>query len=485
MDDHERAPKARRDFEELADIEFLKELVRVLFNGAEDPMIIFDPGGTIAEVNRAACEMLGFAKEELRGMNNYSDQVSNPAAPEMNRICSLLHGGEGRAVATKLRGKGGETIPERILVRSLNEGTFPMLLCSASLDRRKPSGFSRRGKAPLRDPVTGLPTPAFFHEELHRVDSEVNLPISVIRADLDGMKLINSIYGKSTGDRLMRTAARALRKHSRNSDILIRWKEDEFLLLLPRTREEDAAFISERITEAFDSAKLRDIHVSPSISIGFAAKNHRWQKFENALLDAEEEMREEQASKDKKIRTRILSKLLRLLDENTPETKEHIDSMRRIARRLGELKGLSDEEMNYLDLAVRFHDVGKAPIPWSLLNKTGPITAEERTELHGHAEKGYAIAMAATPELTKVAPIILSHHERWDGTGYPKGLSGEEIPLLSRIIALADSFDVMTRGTPYRDAVTAGEALEEIRILSGKQFDPELASLLGENADSI
>lgn len=147
------------------------------------------------------------------------------------------------------------------------------------------------------------------------------------------------------------------------------------------------------------------------------------------------------------------------------------------------MKGLGEEEMQRLNLAVRFHDIGKAPIPWGLQNKTAPITDDERALLYSHAEKGYEIAMAATPELAETAPIILSHHERWDGTGYPRGLAGKDIPLLSRIIAIADAFDVMTRGTPYRDPMSAEEALNEIKKLSGQQFDPELASLLTKHAD--
>lgn len=483
MKTRESARRMPKSFEGFTDIKLLRELARALFNEADSLMILFDPRGTIVEANRAALELLGRSREDLRDMNIYTDLIAEPHSAEMERICLSVKPEKVTPVTCSLRRADGESVSEHLSLSLLNEGSSPVLLFTGITPRKNASETDRRDKSPLRDPVTGLPTPAFFHEELQHVDSEQNLPISVIRADLDGMKLINSIYGESAGDRLMRAAARVLRKHSRNSYILIRWEEDEFLLLLPRTREEDAAFIVDRIEDAFNSAKLRDIPVSPSISLGFAAKSHRWQKFDNALLDAEEDMREEQLSKDKKIHTKILSKLLKLLDEHTPETEEHADSMLRIARRLGALKGLGEEEMQRLNLAVRFHDIGKAPIPWGLQNKTAPITDDERALLYSHAEKGYEIAMAATPELAETAPIILSHHERWDGTGYPRGLAGKDIPLLSRIIAIADAFDVMTRGTPYRDPMSAEEALNEIKKLSGQQFDPELASLLTKHAD--
>jgi len=148
---------------------------------------------------------------------------------------------------------------------------------------------------------------------------------------------------------------------------------------------------------------------------------------------------------------------------------------------LGRGLGLDRLDLEKLDLAAYLHDIGKASVPSDILLKTASLTDEEWEDVKRHAEAGYKVASAATPDVASAAEEILSHHERWDGTGYPSGLQGEDIPLLSRIIALADAFDVMTRGTPYRPAKTRDEALREVKEQAGKQFDPNLAALLLEH----
>ena len=249
------------------------------------------------------------------------------------------------------------------------------------------------------------------------------------------------------------------------------------MLLLPRTKEDDAATIVERIEDAFKKTKIREIPGPPSISMGYSAKVHRWQDFGNVLKDAEEDMREKHLSESRKIRKKLLSSLQKSLDEHTPETEEHISSMRRIARIMGDLLQLSPEERELLDLAVRFHDIGKASIPVYLLNKIAPITDEDRETLRRHAEIGGKIAEAATSETAKSAPVIRAHHERWDGKGYPRGLQGNRIPLLARIIAIAEGYDRVLTDAEGDEHQRTQKARTVIHEGAGTQFDPDLASL--------
>lgn len=146
---------------------------------------------------------------------------------------------------------------------------------------------------------------------------------------------------------------------------------------------------------------------------------------------------------------------------------------------IGEKIGLSQNNMDQLHLFSMLHDIGKIAIDDRILNKPGKLTSEEWMEMKKHPEIGYRIAMS-TIELKSSAEFILTHHERWDGKGYPQGLSGEEIPLLSRILGIADAYDAMTEDRVYRKAMAHEEAVAEIIKNKGTQFDPQLAQLFAD-----
>lgn len=173
----------------------------------------------------------------------------------------------------------------------------------------------------------------------------------------------------------------------------------------------------------------------------------------------------------------IVRKLLVTLYEKSNETEEHSKRIEKYCHAIGCELQLSSTEMDALYLLALLHDIGKVGIHSSILKKPSKLTAEELEEMERHPEIGYQIAKA-TPELADVADLILSHHERWDGNGYPRGLKGEEIPLVCRIISVVDAFDAMTNDRVYRKAMTVDEAILEIERNAGKQFDPLVARIL-------
>jgi HD-GYP domain-containing protein (c-di-GMP phosphodiesterase class II) len=169
----------------------------------------------------------------------------------------------------------------------------------------------------------------------------------------------------------------------------------------------------------------------------------------------------------------LLQVLAAALDLRDQATKGHTLRLARLALAIGAELGLSDEELSHLEQAAMLHDMTKLELPKAILNKAGPLTDDEWQKIQRHPELGYDMVRDA-PFLREAGEIILCHHERYDGGGYPGGLKGEEIPLAARLFAVADAYGAMTSDRPYRKAVSHATAVREIRSSAGTQFDPKV-----------
>jgi HD-GYP domain-containing protein (c-di-GMP phosphodiesterase class II) len=167
---------------------------------------------------------------------------------------------------------------------------------------------------------------------------------------------------------------------------------------------------------------------------------------------------------------------MKALGERDYITEGHGKRLTRLCEKVGEGKDLNSAQIDNIKLLAQVHDLGKVGIPDNILFKKGKLTEEEWEIMRQHPEKGYRIA-SSSPDLFGIADLILKHHEKWDGTGYPLGLKGNDIPVECRILAIVDAFDAMTNDRPYSKAKTRKEAIDELLRCSGTQFDPELISI--------
>ena len=329
----------------------------------------------------------------------------------------------------------------------------------------------------FHDSLTSLYNRAYFEEELKRLDTKRQLPLSVIIADVNGLKLINDAFGHKEGDKLLKSCGRVLKKCCRSEDMVARWGGDEFSMLLPKTNEEDARIVLDRINRT--CLKTSESKIPLSVSLGTATKLSRDEDFQSTIKKAEDSMYHNKLMETKSIISSIINSLEKTLFEKSIRTEEHSKNLKELTLKIGRAVKLSEEKLDNLIVLTTLHDIGKVAILDSILNKKESLTKREWEIIKRHPEIGYRIAMSSN-QLSSIAEYILTIHEHWDGTGYPQGIKGDKIPLLSRIIALVDAFIVMRENKSYRKSRSRKEAIEEIKKCSGTQFDPKLVDVFLE-----
>lgn len=333
----------------------------------------------------------------------------------------------------------------------------------------------------FHDQLTGLFNRSYFDEEINRLNTERQLPLSVIIGDIDGLKIINDAFGNNEGDRLLKIVSDIFEKVCRREDIIARYGEDEFAVLLPATSKELALEIKNRIREMCEKVSKKEFPFI--LSLGVSTKENKEQKINEIIISAKDLMYRNKLISGKNTPGGVIFSLVDSLLENGYETKEHTKRVEKMATELGKALRLPKSKMDELSMLASLHDLGKVAIPDNILKDKKKLSSEDWEIIKSYPEIGYNIAKSSF-KFAHIADYILYHHERWDGLGYPMKLKGEDIPLLSRIMAIVDAYDVMRSGRFYKKTLIKDDAIKELRKCSGKQFDPRLVeefiSIIGE-----
>ena len=448
---------------------------RSIFDNAVQGIFQYTPDGKLIVANAACARILGYAStEELIIQTPDTRDLNFVDASRYKNFQKLLEDHSFvQGYEAEVYRKDGNKIWISINARAIRDSSGLLLFQEGTIEditKRKRREDQIRFLS-FHDKLTGLYNRAYFEEELNRLDTERQFPISLIMGDINGLKLVNDAFGHQEGDKVLTQMANILRESCRKEDVIARWGGDEFIILLPKTSYSITA-------EVIDRIKLTCSHASKgpmkfSIALGPGTKEEPSQEMQGIIKEAEERMYRNKLLESKSVRISIISSLRETLFEKSYETEEHTHRLQQLSLEFGLALGLSDVEMDALALLATLHDIGKVAIPEGIILKPGDLSLEEWEFIWKHPEVGYRIA-ASSPELVPIAEAILSHHEWWDGNGYPRGLKGEEIPFISRIIAIVDAYDAMSYGRPYKEVVIQQKALQELQKKAGSQFDPNL-----------
>lgn len=458
-----------------------KEKLRITITSIGDGVISTDVNGKVTILNKVAEELTGWKQEEALGkpIEEVFNIINEKTRVKCeNPIKKVIESGLiiGLANHTALISKDGteRSIADSAAPIKDSDGNVQgviLVFRDVTEEKRRQDEIYYMS---YYDSLTGLYNRRFFEEEIKRIDTERNLPISIIMGDCNGLKLTNDTFGHSEGDKLLKKAAEAIKSACRADDIAARWGGDEFIILLPKTEKEEAEAMVKKIKSICSNMKIDSINVS--ISFGYDTKQSIGEDIFEILKSAEDYMYKHKVVEGNSMRGNIINTILNTLHEKNPREEKHSKRVSELCRRIGAAMELPEIEINKLKVCGLLHDIGKIAIEEKVLNKTERLTDQEWNEIKRHPDIGYRI-LSSSSEMVELAQYILSHHERFDGTGYPRGLKQEEIPLLSRIIAVADSYDAMTNERTYKKALDKDAAIEELIQNKGTQFDPYVVDI--------
>ena len=458
-----------------------KEMFKTTLMSVGDCIISTDSRGLITLINDNAEKLTGWSKQEAHGLPlSQIFRLIREKTGEVFGDLGKIVLAEGRKIELNdlsLLRRNGELIPiedSAAPIIDLNGEVSGVVIVFRDATEKK-ERMKEVEYMSFHDYLTGLYNVRYMEDAIVRLDTRRNFPFSLLAVDVNGLKLTNDAFGHETGDRLLKKTAEILKEACRADDIVCRIGGDEFMMLLPKTGKVQAEAVKSRIMRLADNALVGNSEVS--LAMGIGTKSHPSQGMEDIRKQADSAMYKDKLITSKNMKIRVIKRILLNIEADYGREHQHLDQVAKICQKIGAVLGLSSQDLARLEMAANLHDVGKIILDPSILNKPGSLSYHEMELVRRHPDVGYQI-LKAVDDYAPLAEIVLSHHERMDGSGYPAGLRGEEIPLLSRVLAVADSYEAMTAERSYMPSRTPKEAITELRSLAGTQYDYEVVEAL-------
>lgn len=462
-------------------IEERENILKVVMDTLPGKVFYKDKNGRYVYVNKQFDEF--YNKEdigEVIGKTNFeihpSEELAIKYTREDNEVIETKNSIKAETILYS--DDGTEIYTEAVKVPVIDKDGEVVGVVGLILDvTEKKEAEEKLKRLSFTDILTGLYNRTYFEEKAQELLREEYLPIGVIMGDANGLKLVNDTLGHSQGDELLKLIADLLKNVCSERQLIFRTGGDEFVILVPNTTEYECEHIIRRIFKQCRNYKHDLIDIS--ISLGSSITDNLNKSIYDALKEADDKVYRQKLLQKNSLSSSMMYSLQMGLQTKSLETEEHTDRVLEHSLAIGERLYLPMSVMDELTLVAKLHDIGKIGISEDILLKQGKLTDDEFEIVKTHAEKGYRIIKASN-QLDNVAKGVLTHHERWDGKGYPLELKGEGIPLIARIVSVADSYDAMTNNAIYKRTLSKEEAVEEMKRCAGKQFDPNIVKVFVE-----
>ena len=455
---------------------------RNLFHYSSDAIFIIDEN-KVVECNEAAATLLECDSEREIVGRDFSEFASKKQID--GRVSELylediynhsLQNGKYK-FEWWFKKESGNQIPTEVMMTTvvLNGKKVFHSLCRDISERKQME--EKLQYLSFHDHLTGLYNRRFFEQEWNRMKYNNYMPLTITLADINGLKLINDSFGHVVGDDYIVKIAQILKKSYRKEDVVCRLAGDEFVILSPRTNERKAEELVRNFNELAKTEKVNAMDLS--ISIGYSTQLCQEEDSLEVYKKAEDYMYKKKLFDSPSMRGKTINTIITTLHEKNPREELHSRRVSELCEGMGRVLEFPEDKIRELKMVGLLHDIGKIAVEEGILNKPGKLTKEEWEEIKKHPEIGYRI-LSTVNDLSEMAEYVLAHHERWDGKGYPKGLKAEEIPIESRIIAIADTYDAIVSERSYRSALSKEFAISELIKNAGTQFSEELVSIFVE-----
>ncbi len=485
-----------------------KSTLYQFLNTCSRGVIFSDESGKTLFANSRMQVMLGFSADELadKTLDTFIIPKDRPKInSSLRNISTCNETNTEKTIETVAIDNNDREVPISISYHIICEDENKLIFCLIEDISQHVNLQKELYKQAITDPLTNLYNRRYFDERLFQEFTRSNRytrPFSVIIIDIDGFKQANDTYGHGFGDQMLIQATKAFETVLREGDTIYRYGGDEFAMILPETTKEGGIEVADRMKAMFVSSfSQNEQRIRLSLSMGIASYPEDG-KDERALIGSADRrmyMSKEcggnlvtaydeidHFSDDTSMLLRSLSSLANLLEKNRGMSSHgvsHSQSIRTLSIEIAHRLGLSKEQISLIEQASILHDVGSIIIPSAVFYKKDELSETERNEIQRHVMIGEEIIEMIRPdeeheELVELKQIVGQHHERMDGSGYPRGLKGDEIKLEARILGVTDAFNAMISNRPYREALNRDKALEDMVKHAGTLYDSQIVEHL-------